>query len=186
MGTRITDDTRLSDAALAAELDRLGIAFVAFSAEDRPYPPPAPDTLVASLAMSGEARLRMALIPLFLALPDYACSATRVADVLSGQGRVTLICYYTASMLLQRKYARRLVRLGVDHAPLPDRFGPELALPPSDDVDFTLARLAERHAELSDQPLNWHGTYEQAAKRFIQRLEWEAKQAVSFCFAGGL
>lgn len=179
MATGTSAETKLPAAALAAELGRLGIAFVTFSTDDRPSPPPAPDTLLASLAMSGEARLRMALIPLFLARPDYASSADEAAGALSGRARVTLVCYYTAAMLLQRKHTRRLIQLGIDHAPLPDLFGRELGLPPTDDADSSLARLAKRHAELSGQSLNWAGTYEQTAKRYMQRLKWEAQQAVS-------
>lgn len=179
MITRTTDDTKLSGAALAAELGRLGIALVSFSAEDRHYPPPAPDLLLASLATSDEARLRMALIPIFLACPDYARPVAEVADGLCGLARVTLICYYTAAMLLQRKYARRLARLGIEHAPLPNVFSRELNLPPSDDVDSSLAHLAERHAQLSGQSLNWRGTYEQAVNRYLQRTAWEAKWVMS-------
>lgn len=174
-----SNDTKLPAAALAAELGRLGIAFVSFSADDQPSPPPTPGALLASLAMSDEARLRMALIPLFLALPEYAHSADEAAGALSGRARVTLVCYYTAALLLQRKYVRHLIQLGIDHAPLPDLFGRELGLPPADDADSSLARLAERHAELSGQSLNWRGTYEQAAKRYMQRLKWEAERAVS-------
>ncbi len=179
MLTRTTADTKLPAAALAAELGRLGIPFVTFSADDRPLPPPAPDMLLASLAMSDEARLRMALIPLFLTLPNHARSVTEAAVALPARAQVTLVCYYTAAMLLQRKYAQRLSRLGIDHAPLPDLFGRELGLSPADDADSSLARLAKRHAELSGRPLNWRGTYEQAAMRFMQRVEWETKQAES-------
>lgn len=179
MTTGTSLDTALPAAALAAELGRLGIAFVTFSADDQPSPPPTPGALLASLAMSDQARLRMALIPLFLARPDYIRSADDAAGALSGRGRVTLVCYYTAAMVLQRKYARRLIQLGIDHAPLPDLFGRELGLPPADDADSSLARLAVRHAELSGQSLDWVGTYEQAAKRYMQRLKWEAERAVS-------
>lgn len=179
MLTATTADTKLPAAALAAELGRLGIPFVFFSTDDRPFPPPAPDILLASLAMSDEARLRMALIPLFMTLSDYARSVTEAAVVLPAPARITLVCYYTAAMLLQRKHARRLSRLEIDHAPLPDLFGRELGLLPADDVDSSLARLAKRHAELSGRPLNWRGTYEQAAMRFMQRMEWETRQAAS-------
>lgn len=179
MITRTTDDTKLSGAALAAELGRLGIPLVTFSAEDRHDPPPAPDLLLASLAASDEARLRMALIPLFLACPDYARPVAEVAGGLCGRARVTLICYYTAAILLQRKYARRLARLEIEHTPLPNVFSRELNLPTSDNVDSSLAFLAERHAQLSGQSLNWRGTYEQAANRFLQRTTWEAQSAMS-------
>lgn len=165
--------TSFTNAALAAELDRLGIAWVVASVDDRPEPPLEPIELIAALSSSDEARLRMALIPLFLSRPDYAELAGETAATLSGQPRVTLICYYTAAKLLQRKYEDRLEKLGLDSPILKDWFSQELGLSDAKDPDTQLADLAKRHAELSGRQLNWYGTYEQAARRFMQRLEQE-------------
>jgi hypothetical protein len=165
--------TSFNNAALAAELDRLGIAWVVASVDDRPEAPPEPIELIAALSSSDEARLRMALIPLFLARPDYAELAGETAAMLAGQPRVTLICYYTAAELLQRKYEDPLEKLGLDSPILKDWFSQELGLRDAGDPDALLAHLANRHAELSGRQLNWYGTYEQAARRFMQRLEQE-------------
>lgn len=167
------DLTPLSNANLAAELDRLGIPWVVTSADDRPEPPPSPIDLIAALSASDEARLRMALIPLFWARPDYAELASETAEIISDQPRLTLTCYYTAARLLQLKYADRLSRLGINNPILVDCFSQELGLSEPGDADALLAHLAKRHAELSGRPLNWYGTYEQAARRFMQRLERE-------------
>lgn len=165
--------TSFTNAALAAELNRMGIAWVVASADDRPEAPPEPIELIAALSSSDEARLRMALIPLFLSRSEYAELAGETAATLSGQPRVTLICYYTAAKLLQHKYEVRLEKLGLDSPLLKDWFSQELGLPDAGNPDTLLAHLANRHTELSGRQLNWYGTYEQAARRFMQRLERE-------------
>ena len=67
----IRDPGSLSDGMLAAELDRQGIPFVDAGDGDRLQRQPAPELLLTALATSGEARLRMALTPLFLMRPDF-------------------------------------------------------------------------------------------------------------------
>lgn len=175
----VPEQARLSNAALAAELDRLGIAFVRASTEDRLPVPPPPDALLAALAASNEARMRMALIPLFLARPEFAKASTGVVNCLPDKDRITLICYYTAAMLLQRKYARPLADMGIIQAGLPDLYGQELGLPARGEADLLLIRLAERHAELSGRPLNWYGTYEHALRHYIRRVQRESAWATS-------
>jgi len=165
--------------ALAAELERLGVPFVAVSPAERLQTSPTPTALVAGLAASVEARLRLALIPLFLARPDYALVVDRVAGTLTGSARVTLICYYTAAVLLQKKYSARLERAGRLQSSLPVLFDKELTLSKDGDLDLCLSRLAELQAELTGIPLNWVGTYEYAAKRLLQRVELEVAWANS-------
>jgi len=121
----------------------------------------------------------MALIPLFLTHPGYAGHVADAADDLRDNARVTLVCYYTAALLLQRKYTERLARLDLDVTPLPNLFGRELDLPESGSVEVALHALGKRHAALSGRPLNWYGTYEQAASRFIRRLELESTWAAN-------
>ena len=104
----------LSEAALAAELERLGLQFVTSSVEDALPFALSPEELIAALASSKEARLRMALIPLFIAHPEYSRFVWQMSQELAGQAQITLVCYYTAAFLLQRKYAQRLLRLGLE------------------------------------------------------------------------
>lgn len=174
MGT-VYSKERPSEAVLAAELNRLGLAFVA--ADNVPHLALSAPELVAALAGSDEARLRLSLIPLFMARREYAEAAPIAADQVSAQAWITLICYYTAAMLLQRRHAQRLAQLGFVFAPLPNVFGQYLDLPLSDDVDALLSHVAERQAEMSGQPLNWRGTYEHALQRLIRRRELEVTWA---------
>ena len=167
--------THYSEAALAAELERLGLRFVTSSAEDVLPSALSPADLIAALASSKEARLRMALIPLFIAHPEYSRFVSQVSQELIGQAQVTLVCYYTAAILLQRKYAQRLLQLGLKVSELPDIFGHSLALPLNSSADDLLLCLAEQQTQMSGRPINWYGTYEHAMERFIRRLELEVQ-----------
>lgn len=171
--------TSPSGAALAAELERLGLRFVSSSPEDALPFALSTEDLIAALARSKEARLRMALIPLFIAHPEYSRFVSQVSQELVEQAQITLVCYYTAAVLLQRKYAQRLLQLGLKASELPDIFGHSLALPLNSSADDLLLHLAEHQIQMSGRPINWYGTYEHAMERFIRRLELEAVWAKS-------
>lgn len=89
------------------------------------------------------------------------------------------MCYYTAAMLLQQKYAEPLADLAINQEAMPDLFTRDLGLPQAGDVDALLKALGERHAILSCRPINWYGTYEQAIIRFIRRLQQEREWAAN-------
>lgn len=171
--------TTLTNAELAAELAYLGISFVESSSEDKLPLSPDRDLLLAALASSNEARLRMALIPLFLARPEFARSVLDVVGTLSKEAQITLMCYYTAAMILQRKYSQSLTDLGLVQHELPDLFGRTIGLPQTGETDDLLKALGERQAVLSGRPINWFGTYEHVALRFVQRLQQERVWATS-------
>jgi hypothetical protein len=171
--------TTLTSAELAAELASLGIAFVENSIADKLPISPRPELFLAGLASSTEARLRMALIPLFLARPEFIRSVPDAVHTLSGQARITLMCYYTAAMLLQQKYSQNLTTLGISIMAMPDLFSHELALPQKGEADVILKQLGDRQAALSGRPLNWYGTYEQAVRRFMRRLHQERMWAAN-------
>jgi hypothetical protein len=158
----------LSGDQLAAELHRLGVPYVHGAGGSSPL---APADLLAGLAASGEARLRVALIPLLLWRPHLASAAREAVQRCSPTAQTVLTCYYTAAHILQKKQAHRLDTLGVESLPLPDLFSEQLGLASSGDSDRRLTRLARRHAELSGDFINWRGTYEHAADTFLARQE---------------
>lgn len=125
-----------------------------------------PVRLIAALAMSEEARLRLSLIPLFLEHPEYAEFARAVAGRLNPAARLTLRCYYSAAVWFQRKYQ-------LDGLPLPDHFSKELGLEPVEDPDVNLCVLAKRHKELSGSFTNWLGTYQHAVQVWRKGLEYQ-------------
>ena len=123
-----------------------------------------PTRLIAALAQSDEARLRLSLIPLFLEHPDYALHARKVGDELDPAARLTLQCYYSAAVWLAKKYQLRIS--------LPDHFSKDLNLIPIDDPDENLRMLAKRHKELSGSLVNWLATYQHAAEVWQRGLAY--------------
>ena len=126
------------------------------------------DRLLAALAASSEARLRLAIIPLMLARPDFSEHVVAALQRLSPESAVTLQCYSTAAYWLQRKYWTRLTALLNQMSPLPDHFGVMLGVAPDGDPDVALRALAFRQQKLSGRALNWSGTYEHAVQSMVQ------------------
>ena len=127
--------------------------------------------MISALASSTESRLRLALIPLFLQHPEFASYVRTAAGRLSPPARVTLQCYYSAAAWLQRKYQARLSRLLGRKPILPDLFSKELDIVIQEDPETNLRALALRHQVLSRRKINWLGTYEQGAKKFMSHLD---------------
>ena len=125
-----------------------------------------PARLIAALAESGESRLRLSLIPLFLEHPEFAPRVRAVAKKLTLPARLTLQCYYSAAVWLAQKY---LPNGGI----LPDYFSKELDLRPTDDPEENLRNLSKRHGELSGTRTNWLGTYQHAAQVWQKGLEYK-------------
>ncbi|MBU2610545.1 MAG: hypothetical protein KJ606_06305 [Chloroflexi bacterium] len=125
-----------------------------------------PARLIAALATSDEARLRLSLIPLFLEHPEFAARVRTIAKKLDPTTRLTLQCYYSAAVWLAKKYQPH-------GTSLPDHFSKELSLNPTDDPEENLRNLAKRHAELSGTRVNWLGTYQHAAQVWQKGLEYK-------------
>jgi len=123
-----------------------------------------PARLIAALAESKEARLRLSLIPLFLEHPEFSVHVRAVVKTLPPSARLTLQCYYSAAVRLRQKYQPR-------KKPLPDYFSKELKAPPAADPEESLRGLAKRHRELSGTQVNWLGTYQHAAQVWLKGLE---------------
>ena len=161
----------ITNAQLAAELDALSVYFLR---SDAPAATPyqlMPSLLMTALAASDEARVRLALIPLLLRHPTFARDALFACQALAATNQIVFKCYYTAARLLQQKYQARLALFTEDSALLPDLYGAELGILPTNDPDQSLQQLAEQHAMLSGKPLNWLGTYEHAAQRWLTHME---------------
>jgi hypothetical protein len=156
-----------------AELWRLGVRHLTGSRCARAVGL-TPEALVTGLATSTEARLRAALVPLFLRRPDYAPAARRAAEHLTGTPRITLQCCYSAAVALQARHAVHLPGAADAADRLPDLFDEVLELSPATDPDARLAAIGARHAVLTAEPINWRGTYEHAAAAFVRTVEGTA------------
>jgi hypothetical protein len=157
---------------LVAELNVLGVPFLT-GRKKRSLAQLAPVDLLISLAQDEDARMQVALIPLLLVRPDYAHAAPKVVQSLPQALRLLFMCYFTAAVLLQQKYAERLRALLGDQPLLPDLFFAELGVPVEGETSVRLRTLGEQQRILSGVKLNWLATYEYAAQRLITRLERE-------------
>ena len=153
---------------LANALQALGVHFIRGGKEDADgYLRNHPARLMAELAQSREARLRLSLIPLFLEHPEYASRVRAVAKKLDPSARLTLECYYTAAIWLAKKYGLNLS--------LPDHFFRVLNLTLVEDPDENLRALAKRHSELSGSYVNWLATYRHAEQIWRKGFERRKK-----------
>lgn len=149
---------------LTNALHALGVKFVLGRQSENKSLRKQPARLIAALAESNEARLRLSLIPLFLEHPEFAAHTRTAARDLSPSARLTLQCYYSAAIWLGQIYLPR-------EKSLPDLFSKELNLTPTDNPEGNLRALAKRHQELSGAHINWLGTYRHAAQVWKKGLE---------------
>ena len=124
-----------------------------------------PARLIAALAQSSEARLRLSLIPLFLEHPEYAARVPAIVEKLDPPAQHTLQCYYSAAVWLARKYQR-------NRASLPDHFSKDLKLEPVGDPEENLRALAKRQKELSGSYVDWLATYQHAEQVWRKGREY--------------
>ena len=148
---------------LVNALHGLGVNFIMGGREGGISPFLQPGHLIAALARSEEARLRLSLIPLFLEHPEFAKRVRAAAKKLDPPARLTLQCYYSAAVWLAVKYRIR--------AALPDLFSKDLNLTLVDDPEENLRALAKRQKELSGSRVNWLATYQHAWQVWRKGLE---------------
>ena len=160
-----------SGAQLANALYARDVEFVLSGKEKTSPLKRRPLQLIISLAESDESRLRLSLIPLFLRHPEYAKYVRSASKPASQSAYLSLQCYYTAAVWLQRKYRERLIPLIGKKPSLPNIFSMELLISTEKNPDENLQALGRRHQELSKKRINWLGTYEHGAQRFIIHLE---------------
>ena len=168
----MSDPSVSTGAQLTDALHALGLKFILGGRSTNGSLHKQPARLIAALAGSKEARLRLALIPLFLEHPEFAAYVRPVAANLNASARLTLQCYYCAAVWLQREYQARLESILGSKPSLPDHFSRELGLQQTlVDPEPNLQMLAERHQVLSGEKVNWLGTYQHAAQVWLRGLE---------------
>jgi hypothetical protein len=153
----------LTGIQLSRALSSLGVNFVLGSDGRQTALPKQPVRLLAALAQSNEARLRLSLIALFLQHPEFSAHVHAAAAQVPPPARLTLQCYYSAAVWLGQE--QQII--------LPDLFSDELGLTPTDQPAENLRQLASRQAALSGVKLNWLGTYQHAAQVWLKGLEFQ-------------
>lgn len=132
-----------------------------------------PALLIAALAESREARLRLSLIPLFLEHPEFSKYVRQAVQGLGDSARLILQCYYTAALLLQKQYRTELDPLIGRKQSLPDLFSAQIGLPITANPRQDLKALAKQHESLSGARVNWLGTYQHAIQVWLKGLEMQ-------------
>ncbi len=135
------------------------------------------ETLIASLASHSEARLRQALIALFLLQPQLAPIVPNLQTELVPHAAQELSAYYSAAMYLQRMWRTRLGHYLEAVNELPDHFSAELSLPhPQEEHGKVgLHALADWHARFSPYRFNHLSAYEGVAELLFQSLKLRRK-----------
>jgi len=151
---------------LTNALRALGVNFIMGGQDNNDALSKHPARLIAALSQSSEARLRLALVPLFLEHSEFAAHVRAVAQKLDPAARLTLQCYYTAAVILGRQYQPQ-------KKSLPDYFSKYINLSLADNPAENLRALAKRHRELSGARVNWLGTYQHAAQVWLKGLEYQ-------------
>ena len=171
----MSHSVEVTGAQLANALHMLGINFIMGGSNDSEALHRDPKRMIAALADSKEARLRLSLIPLFLEHPEFSSHVREVVHTLPPRTRLILQCYYSAAVWLQRVHRSKLTTFTGEKQTLPEQFSRDLNLQITDDPETNLFLLAERHRELSGEKVNWLGTYKHAAQIFIKGLEIKSR-----------
>lgn len=162
---------------IIVELERLGVRYLSHSMKIESVSTRAPDSLLAELIRQPSSRVRLALIALLLARPDYAAHAGMAVQQLDSKESQTFKFFYTAAVFLQRQYTKILRDfLDAQWRELPDLFSAEIGVTGNTPSE-RLRSLAQHHAQWSGVHLNWAGTYESAARHLLRRWEMENQWA---------
>jgi hypothetical protein len=171
--TRTRGDTE--EERLVAELELLGIRYLSRHTSDRAECVRSPEALLADLVRQPSARVRLSVIAVLLAHPEYAQAVPAALKRLPPAAQWTLRFFYSAAVLLQQEYAERL-RPFVAARRLPDRFGADLNLPVTASPRERLIALGRRHRQRTQTAVNWAGTYESAVRHLLRSWELEVQR----------
>ena len=165
-----------TDDQLVGALDLFDVPFLTGGVQDEVAHSLTPAELLQGLAQSSDARVRSAIIPLLLRHPEFAPDAQIAESDLQDIPHINLVCFYTAAILLQKKYPERLAHLFGTQPTLPDLFSDELKIEFSNDAAEALRQLGERNAVLRGLEMNWAGGYEHAARTWLGYVELRAER----------
>lgn len=162
-------------ATLVAELDRWGVSYLSQRVdgpESLRDPSLPPQVLISALIQQPNARLRSALIALFLARPGLWQVVDAARRAMPQSAQLRLMLFYSASVRLQEIHRVEIqARQGSLWQPLPDLYAEALGLGRQGSPSERLKALAQTHGEATGQQLNWHGTYRHAATHLLH--QWE-------------
>lgn len=135
-------------------------------------------SLIASLASHPEARLRQALIALFLLQPQLAPLVPKLRHTLNSRAAQELVAYYMAAMYLQAMWRTRFRRYLNSYTELPDFFSTELVLPNANQLHGKagLYALADWHSRQSPFYFNHLSAYAGVTDLLFQTLKMKRRR----------
>ncbi len=161
--------------ALVAALRDHGISYLAPSdgGVDEALSSPVP--LLTALLRQTDARLQLAIVPLFLRHPTLAESVPALAYRLDPSLSLDLQTLYMAAVYLQRHWQSRLGIYLEDMTLLPDLFSRQMNLPPPEERfgKTGLYELAESWQARSQYPFARLTALQQTLDLFIEQLKLE-------------
>ena len=166
MITKIPSPELEKEEEIVAELQSLGIRYLSRVSNTSAHENHPPAQLIAEIICQPSSRVRNALIPLFLAKPEYAAHVQEALTKVNDEQGMMLKFFYTASVFLQRKLLLN------PNALLPDLFSEEFGISGTN-ADEKLRALGRRHQHVSGLHINWQGTYENAARHLFRQWELE-------------
>jgi hypothetical protein len=159
---------------LVAELEILGIRYLSRQSQTRSDKVRPAAQLIADMVRQPSSRVRMALISLLLAHPEFGENTPDALTRLTNVEGMKLKLIYSAAVLLQRIYAGQLqAYLMGNWRWLSDWFSVELKVS-GNTPEERLMNLALIHRHTTGIALNWRGTYENAAQQLLH--QWEMEQ----------
>ncbi len=170
-------DTVLSEMLAAedqivAELALLGIRYLSQGIDIHAVGTRPVDQLLADLVQQPSSRVRTAVIALLLEHPEYAAFVPDSVLHLRKSNRLLLKLFYTAAVILQKKYVSTLKEFsGKEFTWLPDLYSKELRVPLNLQPEESLKILSSRHSQLMGSKANWLGTYDNAARHLLRQKE---------------
>lgn len=164
---------------LVAKLRERGITYLAPSDAVASEENASDDALLIALLRQSDARLHLALIPLFLRQPQLTSHVLRLVNQMEPPLVLELQTLYMAAVYLQRLWKTRLSFYLDTSALLPDLFSQQMALPPADERfgKNGLADLAEEWKARSHFPFDRLAAVNNTIDLFFEQLKTEQAHA---------
>ncbi len=164
----------VSTATLIAQLATQDVRHLRLTRTVEPMSNFSPETLITDLARHPDARLREALILLFLRQPTYARYVPEITVALESEAALTLRHMYTAAVYLQRLWRSTLGLYLGSFLLLPDYFGQAEFCLPAPDLHFGEAGLRALAALFQAKTgYDWLTTYHSAISLLLAQLSLE-------------
>ena len=160
---------------LVAKLRENGITYLAPSDAVATEVIPSADALILAILEQPDARLKLALIPLFMRQPEVAQRVPGLVEQFEPPLALELQTYYMAAVYLHRRWKSRLGLYLTVNRTLPDLYSQQLGLSGADEAfgKLGLHELADAWKARSPYPFNRLAALNQTIDLFFEQLSIE-------------